>query len=100
MLRSPTLNPCSPHRSIAASRIRATAVRSSDAERMFSTLNTRSAVGQAHTPSRTRKNLASTAKWNSGLLSRVVNDREFHFGEGKSVARGGEQAVAQRDEYR
>src|SRR3981081_3314084 len=40
-VRRPTPKPCSPNCSIAASRIRATAVKS--AERMFSTLNARSA---------------------------------------------------------
>src|SRR5215468_3703722 len=87
MLRSPTLNPCSPHSSIAASRIRAMAVRSSDAERMFSTLNARSAEGQGPTPSGIRKGL--------GIKAELGPARQR-----KSVAGGGEQAVAERDEHR
>src|ERR1700747_1527959 len=91
MLRSPTLNPCSPHCSIAASRIRAMAVRSSDAERMFSTLNVRSAEGQAPTPSEMRKGPSGSR--------RGVAWAQFAK-EGRSVAGGGEQAVAKRDEHR
>src|ERR1700746_3873568 len=94
MLRSPTLNPCSPHRSIAASRIRATAVRSSDAERMFSTLNKRSAHGQAPTPSGIRK--FRFGRDYSRSVSATISRRNRK----KSVAGGGEQPVAKRDEHR
>src|ERR1700754_5323443 len=72
--RSPTLKPCSPNRSIAASRIRATAVRSST-ERMFKTLNALSVEGQGGNPSRIRKGV-------------------------KSVPNGGQQAVAERHQGR
>src|ERR1700733_3508379 len=72
--RSPTLKPCSPNRSIAASRIRAAAVRSST-ERMFKTLNTCS-VGR------------------QGVTHHVSVKKV------KSVANGGQQAVAQRHQGR
>src|ERR1700755_3548460 len=56
--RSPTPKPCSPNCSIAASRIRAAAVKSS-AERMFRTLNSCSVERQAGTPSEIRKKAGS-----------------------------------------
>src|ERR1700679_2876684 len=77
--RSPTLKPCSPNRSIAASRIRAAAVRSST-ERMFKTLNTRSVGSQGGDPSRIR--------------TRILR------GGVKSVANGAQQAVADRHQGR
>src|ERR1700729_1049734 len=77
--RSPTLKPCSPNCSIAASRIRAAAVRSST-ERMFRTLNARSIGRQGGNPSRIR--------------TRILR------GGAKSVANGGQQAVAERHQGR
>src|ERR1700736_6928393 len=77
--RSPTLKPCSPNRSIAASRIRAAVVRSST-ERMFRTLNTRSVGRQGGNPLR--------------IHTRIPG------GGVRSVANGGQQAVAERHQGR
>src|ERR1700739_1530422 len=91
IVRSPTPNPRSPNCSIAASRIRAAAVRS--AERMFSTLNARSAERQGGAPSRIRKSWPADAKAPDTPcvrgLSRLLAQR-------KLVADGGQQPVAQR----
>src|ERR1700748_3078752 len=73
MLRSPTLNPCSPHCPMAASRIRATAVRSSGAERMFSRLNTREAHSQQP---RRQRSVKSTPTSRTFTTSRVAAQRE------------------------
>jgi hypothetical protein len=98
------LKPCWPHWSMAASRILEMAVRSL-AERMFSTLNTRLADGQESTPSRIRKDAfrrrqtQKAMKRGQRVAICVPSFAGAQLGVRKSVAGGGEQAVAEPERY-
>src|SRR5689334_2483542 len=90
MARSPTPDPFSPSFSMAASLIRAAAVRS--AERMFSMLNARSVRSQARRASRIQKDV--------GAYEEAKPPTSTGRSARESVANGRQDAVTQRHQRR